>query len=142
MLKRVTWRSWAALSVALGAYVGLGFAYGGNGHAATEAAIYKWGLLAGALAPLVFVTVYAASGAKPWRNDVGAALIQSALCMIPIAGPLAYVLWVDHGMLTTSLLAWIEVSGPVLSAAAMLRLCWVVMRIQRHGKSGDGDGAT
>lgn len=140
MLKRVTWRSWAVLAILLGAYVGLGFAYGSNGLA--EATIYKWGLLGAALAPLAFVAVYAGSGAKPWRNDVGAALIQAALCMIPIAGPLAWVFWVNHGVLTTSLLAWIEVSGPVLSSLAMLRLCWVVTRIQRHGKNGDGDGAS
>lgn len=138
MLKRVTWRSWTGLVAVLGAYIGLGFAYGGSGHGNVEAGIYKWGLLAATFAPLVFVAVYTLSGARWWRNDLGSALVKSALCMIPIAGPLAYVLWVDHGMLTTSLLAWIEVSGPVLSTLAMLRLCWVFMRVHRDSKSGDG----
>lgn len=142
MLKRVTWRSWTALAVLLGAYVALGFAYGSNGQ--VEATIYKWGLLAASFAPLVFVAVYTWSGARWFANDIGSALVQAALCMIPIAGPLAWVFWVNHGVLTSSLLAWVEVSGPVLSALAMLRLCWVFLRIHRdgNGKRGDGDGAS
>lgn len=141
MLKRVTWRSWAALAVLLGAYTGLGFAYGSNGT--VEADIYKWGLLAASFAPLVFIAVYTASGAKWYRNDIGSALVQAALCMIPIAGPLAWVFWVNHGVLTTSLLAWVEVSGPALSALAMLRLCYVFLRIHRdgNGKKGDDDAS-
>lgn len=139
MLRKVTWRSWAGVAVVLAAYVSLGFWLGGNDH--VEAMIYKWGLLAATVAPLAFVGVYAASGNRFWTNDVGTALVQASLCMIPIAGPLAYVFWVDNGMLTGSLLAWVEVSGPVLSTLAMLRLCWVFLRIHRDGKKeNDGTG--
>lgn len=133
MLRRVTWRSWAGLALVLGAYVGAGFWLGHD--AAIEEMVYKWGLLAASVAPFALVAVYAASGNKFWRNNVGTALVQAALCMVPVAGPLAYVFWVDNGLLTSSLLAWIEVSGPVLSALALLRLCWVLLRIHRDGKA-------
>jgi hypothetical protein len=141
LLRRVTWRSWAGLGLVLAAYVGLGFWFGSNGN--VEALIYKWGLLAASVAPFALIAVYTASRNKWWSNDLGTALVQTALCMIPIAAPLAYVFWVDGGMLTSSLLAWVEVSGPVLSTLAMLRLCWVFARIHRDGNDAprdDGDG--
>lgn len=138
MPRRVTWRSWAGLAVALAVYVGLGLWLGHDG--AMEALIYKWGLLAATAAPLAFVGVYAATGNRFWGNDVGTALVQASLCMVPVAAPLAWVFWADGGRLTSSLLAWVEVSGPVLSALAMLRLCWVFLRIHRDGKGRDGTG--
>src|SRR5262249_46245275 len=107
-------------------------------NGAIEEQIYKYGLLAAALAPFVFIGVYAASGNRFWTNDVGTALVQASLCEVPISGPLAWVFWVNHGVLTSSLLAWVEVSGPVLSALAMLRLCWVFLRIHRDGDGGGG----
>ena len=134
MLQRVTWRSWTALAAVLAIYVSLGFWLSGNGG--IEEQVYKWGLLAAALAPFAFIGIYAASGNRFWANNVGSALVQVALCMVPIAGPLAWVFWVDHGLLNSSLLAWIEVSGPVLSALAMARLCWVFIRIQQRDRRG------
>lgn len=137
MLRRVTWRSWAALAVILGAYVGLGFWFGGNGH--VEEDIYKWGLLAASVAPLLFVAFYTVSGNRWFANDLGSALVRLSLCFIPITGPLAWVFWVDHGILTSSLLAWVEVSGPALSTLALLWLGWVFRRGDRARRSRGSD---
>ena len=139
MLRTVTWRSWTALAVILGAYVGLGFWLSGNGTA--EELLYKWGLLALTVAPLLLLAIYTASGNKFWRNDVGSALAVLAFGITWTAWPLAYVFWFLHGMLTVSWLAWIEVSGPALVALAILRLCFVFLRIHRDGNGSNSKGA-
>ena len=131
MLKQVTWRSWAALAVLVGADVGLGYWLSSNGT--VEELLYKWGLLALTVAPLLLVAIYAASGNQFWRNDVGSALVVLAVGITWTAWPLAYTFWFLHGMLTVSWLAWIEVSGPALVALAILRLCYVFLRIHRDG---------
>jgi hypothetical protein len=135
MLKQVTWRSWAVLAVLLGADVCLGFWLSGNGT--VEELLYKWGLLALTVAPLLFMAVYTATGNKWWANDVGSALAVLAFGITWTAWPLAYVFWFLHGMLTVSWLAWIEVSGPALVSLAILRLCYVFARIHRAGNGND-----
>jgi hypothetical protein len=140
MLRRVTWRSWTALAVILGAYTGLGFWFGGNGT--VEELLYKWGLLAASLAPLLLIGVYTATGNRWYANDVGSAIVQIKLCVILLAAPLAWVFWVQGGMLKPGFLAWAEVSAPVLVALAMLRLCWVFIRIHRDGNGSSDEGGT
>lgn len=134
IFKQVTWRSWAAIGVLLGLYTGLYFWIGTS--PAVEAWMYRTGLLAATIAPLVLIAVYTAAGNRWWANDISAALVQTALCMVPIAGPLAWVFWMGNGSLTSSLLAWIEVSGPALSALALLRLSWVFLRVSRSKRKG------
>lgn len=131
MLRSVTWRSWAALAAALAAYGALGFWLSSNGTAEEE--LYKWGLLALTVTPVILIVIYAATGNKFWRNDLGSALAVLAFGITWTAWPLAYVFWFLHGMLTVSWLAWIEVSGPALVALAVLRLCWVFLRYHRDG---------
>lgn len=135
MLKRVTWRSWTAVAVLLGAYVALGLVYGGNG--AVEEQLYKWGLLGASLAPLLLILAYSLSGNRWWRNDVGSAIVQIKLCVVLLTAPLAWVFWAQGGMLKPGFLAWAEVSAPLLVALAMLRLCYVFLRIGRDGNPPD-----
>ncbi len=130
MLRRVTWRSWAALIATLGAYIGCGFWLSSSGTA--EELLYKYGLLALTVAPLVLMAIYSATN-KWWANDIGSAIGVLAFGITWTAWPLAYTFWFLHGMLTVSWLAWIEVSGPALVALAILRLCWVFARIHREG---------
>ena len=131
MLRRVTWRSWAALAVTLAAYGGLGFWLSSNGTA--EELLYKWGLLALTVAPVILMVIYTATGNKWWANDLGSALAVLAFGIAWTAWPLAYTFWFLGGVLTTSWLAWIEVSGPALVALAVLRLCYVFLRYHRDG---------
>lgn len=139
MLRRVTWRSWAALAAALGAYAGLGFWLAGDGP--VEAPLYKYGLLAAAVVPLLFTALYAVSGNRFWKTDLGSALVRLSWCMIPFAGPLAWALWFDNGRVAAPWLAWTEVSGPALSALAWLWLGWVFRRGDRDERNaGNGDG--
>lgn len=147
MLRSVTWRSWAWLAGLAGLYGAAGFWLSGDGT--VEEWLYRAGLLAATVAPLLFVAVYTVLGwrgaAKWWTNPIGTALVQAALTLVPIAGPLAYVFWCQGGMLRSSWLAWVEVSGPVVSALAWLRLCvlWVRLRhagrLPRNGQSGQED---
>jgi hypothetical protein len=131
VLRRVTWRSWAALAGLLGAYVGTGFWLGSNGT--VEEVVYKWGLLAASIAPFALIAVYSASGNRWWKNDVGSAIVQIKLCVALLVIPLTWVFWADGGMLRPGWLAWAEVSAPALVALALLRLCWVFWRIHRDG---------
>lgn len=139
MLRRVTWRSWAVIAVLAGAYIAAGTAYAHD--AAVEMQLYRWGLLAATVAPVLLVGAYTASGNRWWANDVGSAIVQVKLCVLVLVAPLAWVFLADNGRLTPSFLAWAEVSGPALVALAMLRLCYVFLRVHRSGKKGDGDGA-
>jgi hypothetical protein len=136
VLKRVTWRSWAAFTAALGAYVALGFWLSSNGTA--EYQLYKWGLTALTFAPVILVAIYVASGSRFWANDIGSALAVLAFGLTWTAWPLAFTFWFLGGMLRTSWLGWIEVSGPALVALAVLRLCWVFARIHREGNGNNG----
>jgi hypothetical protein len=145
-MKRVTWRTWAWLAVCVGAWLGCGFWLKSNGT--VEAWTYRTGLTVAAAAPVLFVAIYTVLGltgaAKWWRNNLGTALVQAALTLVPITAPLALVLWVDNGSLSTWL-AWIEVSGPVLSALAWLRLCVLWLRLHRAGRlarNGNGSGGS
>ena len=135
MLRRVTWRSWTVLAAILCAYVGLGFWLSGNGTA--EEQLYRWGLTALTIAPVVLMSVYVATGNRFWTNDLGSALAVLAFGITWTAWPLAYTFWFLHGVLTASWLAWIEVSGPAVVALAILRLCYVFLRYHR-----DGNGAS
>lgn len=139
MLRRVTWRSWAVIAAVLAAYVGLGFWFGGNG--AVEEQLYKYGLLAASIAPLVLVAVYTLAGNRWYANDVGSAIVQVKLCIVLLAGPLAWVFWVQGGMLRPGFLAWAEVSAPLLVALALLRLCWVFWRIGRSREDVPAPGS-
>jgi hypothetical protein len=144
-MRHVTWRTWAWLAALAGVYLGCGFWLKGNGT--VEEWMYRLGLTAATIAPLLFAGVYTALGlagpAKWWRNPIGTALVQAALSLVPIAGPLAWVFWVDNGILTSSWLAWIEVSGPVVSAVAWLRLCVLWLYLNRAGRlQRNGNGAS
>ena len=137
MLKRITWRSWAVIAAVLGAYTALGLLLGGDG--AVEEALYKWGLLGASIAPFVLTGVYAATGNKFWRNDVGSAIVQVKLCIVLFAAPLAWVFFFQGGMLKPGFVAWAEVSAPALVTLALLRLCWVFWRVHRHGGADNGN---
>lgn len=146
MAGHVTWRAWAWLGAAVGVYIGCGYWLSGNGT--VEEWLYRTGLTAATVAPLLFAGIYTVLGlrgaAKWWRNPIGTALVQAALTLVPIAGPLAWVFWADNGMLTSSWLAWVEVSGPVVSALAWLRLCalWLYLgHAGRLARNGNGQEA-
>lgn len=145
-MKRVTWRTWAWLAALAGVYVGCGFWLSGNGM--VEAWIYRIGLTAATIAPLLFTGIYTVLGlrgaAKWWRNSLGTALVQAALTLIPVTAPLAWVFWFQGGMLHSTWLAWAAVSGPAVSALAWIRFCvlWLVLHhtgeLARTGTSGQG----
>ena len=133
MIRKVTWRFWAVLAAALVAYAALGYWWSGNGTA--EAWLYRIGLTAATVMPVAFVAVYSAA-ARWWRNEVGSALCLSALAVVPTVAPLAYAFWFDGGVLTSSWLAWLAVSGPALSALALGRMSFVWWRLYRSGRLG------
>lgn len=136
MARKVTWRSWVALAAGLGIYGALGWWWSSNGT--VEEWLYRIGLTAATVLPLAFTAVYTAK-ARWWENAIGTALVLAALSIVPTAAPLAYVFWFNGGMLTSSWLAWLEVSGPALSALALGRMCWVWLRVAADGKQ-DGGG--
>jgi hypothetical protein len=127
ILGRITWRWWAALTATIGTYVGLGFWLGHNGT--VQELMIKWGLLGASIAPLLLIAVYTWSGNKWWGNDVGSAIVQIKLCVMWLVVPLTWVFWVDGGMLHPGWLAWAEVSAPGAVTLALLRLCWVFVRV-------------
>jgi hypothetical protein len=129
VMRRPTWRSWGFLAAALAAYAALGWLWSSNGT--VEAWLYRIGLTAAAALPVLFTAVYTATGAKWWRNKIGTALVLSVLAMIPVTAPLAYAFWFNGGVLTASWLAWLAVSGPILSALAMGGMCWVWTALYR-----------
>ena len=140
MLKRATWRSWALPGGLLAVFIILGLTWNPSGSQADW--IYKVGTLGATFAPLLLVGIYGATGNRFWANDLGTALVQSLLSITVIAAPLCWAIWVDHGLITGGLGAWLEVAGPLLAAMTILRLCWVFLRIHRegNGKSGAGGG--
>jgi hypothetical protein len=136
MLKRVTWRSWAVPGVLFAVYLALGLTWTPNGSAVEW--IYKVGTLGATFAPLLLIGIYTASGNRFWQNDVGSALVQLALSITVIAGPLAWASWLDGGSITGGMVAWLEIAGPVLVTLAILRICSVFLRIHRDGNGHSG----
>lgn len=138
MIRKVTWRSRPALAASLAAYGVLGWFWSGNGTA--EAWLYRIGLTAAAVAPLIFVAVYSAL-ARWWASGIGTVVVLLSLSIVPTMAPLAYVFWADGGMLTQSWLAWLAVSGPMLSALILGCACFVWLRTSRDGGTGmEGGG--
>ena len=131
MLRRVTWRSWAVIAAILGAYIALGWLWLGSDDVA-EAWIYRIGLTGAALMPFAFAAIYAFTGNQFWTNDVGSVIVQTAFCLVPICGPLAWVFWFQGGLLTNTMLAWLAVSGPALASISLLRLAYIFWRIARE----------
>lgn len=131
---KTTRRQWTGLILGIALYVAFGYYWSGNGN--IEEWLYRIGLTAATMIPLLFTGIYtffglsAGPSAKWWRQSLGTALVLAALSVVPITAPLAIVFWFYHGMLTATWLAWLEVSGPVLSALAWLRITqlWVRMR--------------
>lgn len=142
MLRRVTWRAWAVPAVLFAVYVVLGLIWTPHGSALEW--IYKIGTVGATFAPLMLVAIYTVSGlrgaAKWWTNDVGLALVQLALGISIIAGPLAWASWLDGGSITGGMVAWLEIAGPVLVTLAILRLCYVFTRIHRVANGSGKEG--
>ena len=143
MLKQATWRSWALPGGLLAVFIILGLTWNPSGPADTW--IFKIGALGATVAPLLFTGIYSAT-ARWWLNDIGTALVQSSLSIVVITAPLAWAAWRDHGSITGGLVAWLEIAGPLLAAITILRLCYVFLRIHRHGEEngkhasgGEGD---
>lgn len=141
ILGRITWRWWAGLIAAAGAYVGLGFWLGGSGT--VEQLLFKWGLLGASIAPFLLILIYTLSGNKWWGNDVGSAIVQVKLCVAWLVIPLAWVFFADNGVLHPGWLAWAEVSAPAAVTLALLRLCWVFARVHwKFRKANKAAGET
>lgn len=131
MLHRVTWRSWAVLAVLFAVYITLGLTW--TPGDSTLNWTYKIGTLGATFAPLLLVGIYTAT-AKWWLYEIGTALVQLALSIVIIAGPLAWATWLDNGSITGGMVAWLEIAGPVLVTLAILRVCWMFLRIHREGR--------
>ena len=132
MLRQVTWRAWAVPSALFAIYIVLGLTWTPHGSAVEW--IYKIGTVGATFTPLLLVAIYVASGNKFWKNDVGLALVQLALSIAIIAGPLAWASWLDGGSITGGMVAWLEIAGPVLVTLAILRLCYVFLRVHRSSE--------
>jgi hypothetical protein len=137
MLRRVTWRSWAVPAVLFAAYIVLGLCW--TPHGSSLEWIFKTGTLGATFAPILLIGIYTASGNRFWENDVGLTLVQLALGIAIIAGPLAWSAWLDNGSITGGMVAWLEIAGPVLVTLAILRLCFVFLRVHRDG-NGNREG--
>ena len=129
MLTHVTWRAWAVPSALFAVYIVLGLTW--TPHGSTLEWIFKTGALGATFAPLLLIAIYGASGNRFWENDVGLALVQLAFGISIIAGPLAWSAWLDGGSITGGMVAWLEIAGPVLVTLAILRLCYVFVRVHR-----------
>lgn len=132
--RRPGWRLWAGIAAGACAYAGAGYWLSGNGTA--EEWLYRAGLTAATVLPVLFTAVYTATGAQWWRDDIGTSIVLAALSVVPTAAPLAYVFWCNGGVLTSSWLAWLEVSGPALTALALARMCRVWLRTSRASRDG------
>ena len=139
MLKSVTWRSWALPGGLLAVFIVLGLTWNPSGS--MDDWIFKVGTLGATFAPLLLTGIYSVTGNAWWKNDLGTALVQSLLSIVVIAAPLCWAIWVDHGMITGGLGAWLEVAGPLLAAATILRLCYVFLRIHRDANGSTDKGA-
>lgn len=130
MLRRVTWRSWAVPGALFAVYIVLGLTWTPPGDVLTW--IYKVGLIGATLSPLLLIGIYSATAAW-WENAVGTALVQLALSIVIITGPLAWAIAFRNGEIIGGMLAWMEIAGPVLVTLAILRVCWVFVGIHRAG---------
>jgi hypothetical protein len=137
MVKRVTWRSWAATAVIAAAWLVFGMFYS-NAGGSFEEWVFKVGTLGGTFVPLILVGAYLASGNRGTANDVGAGMIRCALGIVIICAPLAYASWADGGAITPSVWGWIEVSGPAAVSLWLLQLALSISRTLRHGRGGNG----
>jgi hypothetical protein len=132
MLRKVTWRFWTALAVMLGTYAVLGFFFARNDR--VDADIYTWGLVAAALMPLAFAGVTWSVTRGHWKeNDLGLNLVMLQLGNVPMAGILAYVFLFQHGILTATNEAWIEIGSPWWLAFWLGWRNWLYLRIHREG---------
>ena len=136
MLKKVSWRSWAGPGLLFAIYFILGFFWFPKGSSVEW--IFKVGTLGATFAPLALIGIYTATGNKWWANNIGTALVQLALSIPVITGPLAWSAWLDNGSITGGEVAWLEIAGPVLVTLAILRLCWV---FYRYHKPPEGNGS-
>lgn len=137
--KTALWRFWAGLAFILAADTGFGFWLANDGIA--ELWVERIGLLTAIAAPLGFAITYTVFGiraqhgaARWWEVPLGSAIVMAALSLLPICAPLAWVFWVDGGLLHQSWLAWAEVSGPGLSAMAWLRVTWLWVLERRQSR--------
>ena len=132
MLRSVTWHSWAVLGILFVIYIILGLTW--TPQPAAVEWIYKIGALGATFAPLTLIGIYAATGNKFWANDIGSALVQLALSISIITGPLAWASWLDNGSITGGMVAWLEIAGPVLITLTILRMCYVFLRVHRDSR--------
>jgi hypothetical protein len=138
MLKEATWRSWTLPGTLLAAFIIIGLTWNPGGS--VDLWIFKTGTAGATLAPLLLTGIYAATGNRFWRFDLGTALVQSLLSIVVITAPLAWAAWRDHGSITGGLVAWLEIAGPLLAAITIARLCFVFARIHREGDGSSGEG--
>lgn len=110
MLRKVTRRFWIWLAIALIAYTLAGVFYRDDGHVDLE--IYRWGLVAATLAPVGFAVVYTTIWRGWMKNNIGVNQVITNAGVIPFAGILAWVFFVDKGRLEPGWLAWAEFGGP------------------------------
>lgn len=121
------WRLWAGIGAGAAAYAAAGYWLNSNGN--VEEWLYRIGLTAATFAPPLWVGIYTWLGlhgdppAAWWRTRIGTKLVIASLTLIPVFAPLAWAFWFDGGILTSTWLAWLEVSGPCVSAMAWLDLC-------------------
>ena len=135
-MREVTWRFWVALLLGLAAYGVLGWWWSGNGN--VEEWTFRVGLTAASVLPVIFTIVYSTQ-AKWWKNDIGTAVVCAIMSIVPTAAPLAYVFWFMGGVLHSSWLAWLEVSGPCLTTLALGWASYVWLRTARGKKKAGGN---
>lgn len=148
MLRRITWRFWVAMPLLVIGYVIAGLYLAKNGR--LESDVYSWGLVAATVMPVLFTIVTNITTHGGWRdNDLGLNLVMVQLGVIPFAGILAWVFLFQHGMLTSSMEAWIEIGSPWWLAFWLGWRNFIYLRIKREeeierrasGQSGSGDPA-
>lgn len=133
MVRETKWYTLVLVAAGLAVYAALGWWWAGNGT--IEEWLYRVGLTAAAILPVIFTAIYSAK-AKWWKNVIGTSLVLAALSLIPTTAPLAYAFWFTGGVLRASWLAWLAVSGPCLSALAFTGMCLVWVRASRDRRAG------
>lgn len=132
--RRPTWRTAGLVAGGCALYAVLGYWLSSNGQ--VEEWLYRIGLTAATVVPVAFVAVYTWAGLRGtgawWTDEIGTALVLAALSVIPVTAPLAWTFWVHGGILRSSWDAWLEVSGPCVTALAWARLCWIWLRLSRQ----------